>query len=305
MAEKVTYFNQPNCYRLSNGGVETIVTTDIGPRIIRYGFTGYDNLLGEVPETTIRTELGDWKPRGGHRLWAAPEARPRSYSPDNSPVNFSIEDELTIRLAQPVEPATGIEKEMTVRLAPKGTRLDISHRITNRTLWAISLAPWAITIMNGGGTVLIPQEPYISWDERLAPARPLVLWHYTDLSDTRFAIGPKLILFRADSARPSPQKIGVANKQGWAAYHRGSTLFVKRFSYQEGAAYADFGSNNEAYGAGDYMEIESLGPVSSLETGETAEHMERWYLFRDVRLGETEEEISRAVESLINQTDGF
>ena len=38
--EKVAYFNQPNCFKLSNGIVEVIVTTDIGPRIIRYGFAG-------------------------------------------------------------------------------------------------------------------------------------------------------------------------------------------------------------------------------------------------------------------------
>ena len=101
--DRVTCLNQPNCYRLSNGVVEVVVTTDVGPRIIRYGFVGEDNLLGEVPDDTVTTDLGVWKPWGGHRLWTAPEAMPRSYSPDNDRVAFTIEGS-TIRLVQSVEP---------------------------------------------------------------------------------------------------------------------------------------------------------------------------------------------------------
>src|SRR5262245_4917634 len=89
--EKVAYFNQPNCYKLSNGTVEIIVTTDIGPRIIRYGFPGEDNILAELPDLSVKTDLGEWKPYGGHRLWTAPEAMPRSYAPDSTPIEYKIE----------------------------------------------------------------------------------------------------------------------------------------------------------------------------------------------------------------------
>jgi len=34
-AERVTYMKQPNCIRLSNGTVEVVLTTAIGPRVIR------------------------------------------------------------------------------------------------------------------------------------------------------------------------------------------------------------------------------------------------------------------------------
>src|SRR5688500_2216095 len=101
--EKVRCLSQPNCYRLANKTVEVVVTTDVGPRIIRYAFIGEDNLLGELPDDSVKTELGIWKPWGGHRLWTAPEAMPRSYSPDNEPVTSTIEGN-TIRLVQPVEP---------------------------------------------------------------------------------------------------------------------------------------------------------------------------------------------------------
>lgn len=300
--EKVAYFNQPNCYRLSNGTVEVIVTTDIGPRIIRYAFMGEDNVFAELPELKVSTELGEWKPWGGHRLWAAPEAMPRSYSPDNSPIEFKLEGKDTIRLVQPVEPKTGIQKEMTLTLAAEGTAVTVHHKLTNRTLWAIDVAPWALTIMKGGGTTVLPQEPYRSHDDYLLPARPLVFWHYTDLTDPRWTIGKKYIRLKTDAARKEPQKIGIANKQGWSVYALNQTLFVKRFSYQEGANYPDYGSNNETYTSESFMEIETLAPMHHLEPGQSAGHLERWSLFRNVNIGATEASLEETIGPLIKQT---
>ena len=300
--EKLTYLNLPDCYRLSNGTIEVIVTTAVGPRIIRYGFTGEENILGEFPEEVIETELGRWKPWGGHRLWTAPEATPRSYAPDNEPLEYQIESSRAIRLMPAVESATLIQKEMTISIDGEGTGVTIHHKITNRNLWAIDAAPWALTIMNGGGEAILPQEPYRSHDEYLLPARPLVVWHYTDLSDARWKIGSRYIRLRTEADRAEPQKIGIGNRQGWAAYHRHETLFVKRFGFEEGAVYPDYGSNNETYTAGPFIEIESLAPVRRLEPGMTAEHVERWHLFRGVHLGATETTLDEAIAPLIAQT---
>jgi hypothetical protein len=280
--EKVCYLNQPNCYRLWNDVVELIVTTDIGPRIIRYGFLGKENILGEVPDAMIKTELGDWKPFGGHRLWLAPENKPRSYSPDNSPLQFEIINDLGIRLVQPADVATGIEKGITVVLDESGSSVVIAHSLRNKNRGSVEVSPWAITIMNGGGEAILPQEPYRSWDEYLLPARPLVLWHYTDLSDPRWTFSKQFIRLRTDSRNQEPQKIGIANKQGWAAYHRGNTLFVKSFDYEDGVPYPDYGCNTEVYTAGSVLEVESLGPMRNVAPGESLEHVEHWSLFGDV-----------------------
>ena len=43
--EKIEYKGWHNCYRVSNGEVELVVTGDVGPRIIRFGFVGGQNLL--------------------------------------------------------------------------------------------------------------------------------------------------------------------------------------------------------------------------------------------------------------------
>jgi len=279
--EKIKYLDLPNCYRLTNGKVELIVSTDVGPRILRYAFLGGENILGESPETVIPTRLGDWRPFGGHRLWTAPEDNPRSYAPDNTPIDFKINGENEIRLTKSAD-VTQIEKEMRVVLDLANGNVAVEHYLRNRSNRTMEIAPWGITGMNSGGEAILPQEPYRSWDEYLLPARPLVLWHYTDLSDPRWTFSQRYVRLRNDAAISSPQKIGAGNKQGWIAYLRKKTLFVKRFSYQEGAQYPDFGSNTEMYTAGLSIEVESLGPLTKLEPGQSVMHAERWQLFDDV-----------------------
>jgi hypothetical protein len=297
--EKVNYLGLPNCYRMSNGTVEAIVSTYVGPRILRYGFVGGENVLGEYPDLKVTSELGEWTAYGGHRLWTAPEAMPRTYSPDSLPVEFQIDGDHSIHLLQRVEPRTAIQKEIRVTLAMEGSRVEVHHRITNWNLWDIELAPWAITIMRYGGVTILPQEPFRSHDEYLLPARPMTLWHYTDLSDPRWTFGKKFIRLQTDEKLEAPQKIGVANKQGWAGYWRNQTLFLKRIQYQEGAHYPDCGSNVETYTAGSFVEVETLGPLERLQPGQSAEHTETWSLHANVDLGGSEASLESALAPII------
>ncbi len=296
---KVTRLGLPNCLLLSNGTVEVVVTTDVGPRVVGYQFAGRENVLGEAPEASIETPWGAWRPLAGHRLWAAPEAAPRSYVPDNDPLGFEEDGERGIRLLQPVERPTGLQKQLTITLDAEGSGVRLSHRITNRGLWPVELSPWALTIMRGGGEAIIPQEPYGAHPEFLLPARQIALWPYTDLSDPRWTLGRRYIRLRTDDARPEPQKLGVANKRGWAGYRLGETLFVKRFGYREGASYPDLGCNCEVFTAGSFIEVESLAPLTLLAPGESAEHVERWQLFEGFRAGTTDEELDAALTPLV------
>jgi hypothetical protein len=302
--ERIAYLGLPNCYRLANDVCEVIVTTDAGPRILRYALHGAENMLGEVPGVVLTTALGDWKPWGGHRLWAAPEAMPRSYAPDNDKLDYQIEGERAIRLSAPVEAEVGLQKEMRVTLDDASTRLTIEHRITNRGLWPVELAAWGITILNGGGEVIIPQEPFRTWSQELLPARPFVVWHYTDMSDARFTFGRKFVRLRTDADAETPQKIGALDKQGWAAYRRADQLFVKRFAYEAGANYPDYGCNVETYTAANYIELESLAPLQRLAPDEHMKHVERWHLFKDFNGGASEDELDEAITPFIAQTTG-
>jgi hypothetical protein len=59
-------------------------------------------------------------------------------------------------------------------------------------------------------------------------------------------------------------------------------LFVKRFGYVEGKTYPDGGSSFETFTNEDALELEALGPLTTLKPGERAELIEDWDLFADV-----------------------
>ncbi|MCP4640919.1 MAG: hypothetical protein GY851_10820, partial [bacterium] len=134
--DKVEYGGLPNCVKLSNGKMELVITTDVGPRVIRMGFAGGQNLMKEYPDMPGKMGGDDWNIFGGHRLWHAPEAKPRTYSPDNAPVEYEWNG-TTLRLTQPVEADTGIQKQMEITLDADSDHVTVLHRLINRNLWAV------------------------------------------------------------------------------------------------------------------------------------------------------------------------
>ena len=88
--EKTEYKGWPNCYRVSNGEIELIVTGDVGPRVIRFGFVGGQNLFKEFPEQLGRSGEEKFQLRGGDRVWKAPEDPVATWAPDNVPVAIQV-----------------------------------------------------------------------------------------------------------------------------------------------------------------------------------------------------------------------
>lgn len=302
--EIVNFEGWPNCVRLFNGEIELIITTDVGPRIIRCGYINRQNLLYVSESEKGKTGGSDWHIYGGHRLWHAPEVMPRSYFPDNFTVEYRL-DGNTLKLIQPVETTTGIIKEIDITLDPVRNHVNIVHRLRNTNLWTIETSVWAITAHPAGSTAILPQEPYIDPEKDLLPARPVVLWNYTLMNDKRWTWGNKSIKLKHDSAIASEQKIGILNKQGWAACHLNDNLIVKCFEYNPDAVYPDYGCNNEIYVNEHLLEVESLGPLTRILPGTSIEHKEDWYIttlqskLSADALGSKDEDFSPLIHSLI------
>src|ERR1700739_2594267 len=132
--EKPDYKGWKNCYRVSNGEIELIVTGDVGPRIIRFGFAGGQNLFKEFAEQLGKSGEEKFQLRGGDRVWKAPEDPIATWAPDNVPVEIIVTDSGLIA-REPVEPLTNLQKEIEISMAPSGTEVTVSHRITNRSLF--------------------------------------------------------------------------------------------------------------------------------------------------------------------------
>lgn len=275
MIEQVVYQGL-DCYGLSNGDASIVVSADFGPRILSYLIAGGDNVLGWHPHAEVTTELGNWKPHGGHRLWMAPENMPLSYAPDGA-VRVERHGELSISIAAEAD-AAGVEKRMTITMAETGSAVTIEHRLTNRGD-AREMSAWALTIMAPGGEAVIPNEPFAPYGgETLLPVRSMAVWSYTDFTDPRWTFTKEEIRVRVDESLGHQQKIGVLNKQGWAGYRLGDLFFRKSFEFVEGATYPDMNSNTEIYTAGSFVEVESLSPLKRLETGASIIYTERWEL---------------------------
>src|ERR1051325_7705403 len=183
--EKQNYKCWPNSWLVANGEIELVVTGDVGPRIIRFGFPGGQNFFKEFDDQMGGKGEPEWQPRGGHRLWIAPEDPVKTYAPDNGPVNTSVEDGV-LTATEPVEPLTGLEKQITLRLASAGSRLQLAHRIRNAGSAPCLLAVWAPTMMAPGGVGIHGLPPRGSHAANLGPTNPLVMWAYTDLTDPRW-----------------------------------------------------------------------------------------------------------------------
>lgn len=278
--EKVEFENYQNCLRLSNGEVETIVSTEFGPRILAYNFAGGENVLGLYADAKTETELGIWRPYGGHRLWLAPENMPKSYAPDNAPVKFFFDEtKNSIHLLQPADEFTKTLREISITLDGKGSGVEINHKITNLGEIEIEISAWALTIMRGGGEVLIPNEAFAPYGEKtLLPVRNLAVWAYTDLSDARWKFDKDYIRLRVDAAKKDAQKIGVANKKGYVKYNLEDVVFTKHFEHFENVIYPDLNSSTEIYTAGDFIEIETLSPLKKIAPRQFVEHVEKWSL---------------------------
>ncbi|MBI3947923.1 MAG: hypothetical protein HY321_18545 [Armatimonadetes bacterium] len=297
--ERVSYGVWPNCCRLANGQIEVVATTDVGPRIIRLAFLGGENEFAELPEMVMQTGGRAWHIYGGHRLWHSPEAMPRSYSPDDSPIEARTDGD-TLRLIQPVEPQTGIQKEMAVALSPAEARVRVTHRLRNAGPWPVEMAAWALSVMAPGGFGIAPQSQR-SVPHNLLPNRVLVLWPYTDPTDPRLMLGSRYLRLRQDPER-GPIKVGLDVDAGWCAHARRGHLFLKRFAYQDGARYPDCGCSVEMYTNEAMLELETLGPLRTVAPGETIEHVEEWRLFRDVDVsdeGSVERNVLPLVEAVV------
>ena len=156
--EIVQYKGWKRCLRITNGIIDLLVTLDVGPRIIRLGFAGQENEFCEFADEVGKVGGSEWHSYGGHRLWHGPEVMPRTYYPDNTPVQY--EDHQTfVRFISDAETGNNVQKELDVEMLEGSAQVRVTHRIRNTGLWPVELAPWAITVMAIEGVGIVPLPP--------------------------------------------------------------------------------------------------------------------------------------------------
>ena len=301
--EKTEYAGWKNCYRVSNGEIELIVTGDVGPRIIRFGFVGGQNLFKEFPDQLGKSREEKFQLRGGDRVWKAPEDAVATWAPDNVPVEIQVTPAGLIA-REPVEALTSLQKEIEISMAATGASVTVSHRIKNHSLFPLEFAPWALTMMAQGGVAVSGFPPRGRHPINLEASNPLVMWAYTNMADSRWKFTKKYLILRQDANNSEAQKLGLFNADTWGAYLLHGEAFVKRTRADVSKTYPDFGCSFETFTNNEFLELETLGPMAKVLPGKTVEQVEHWAVFRNVQVKDwTDEELDRNLMSVIQTVE--
>jgi hypothetical protein len=265
---------------LSNGTARLTIPCDHGPRIADYGFVDGPGIFGDGAGATRETPRGTWRAYEGHRVWAAPERFPETYTLDDRPPQIERRGDRGAVVRRARDDAVSLQSSIAVELDATGTGVVVQQTIENSGATTQRVAAWGITIVRPGGAALIPHPVRLSQRDALLPARTLAVWHYTELADARVAFGRRFTRMRCDPGNAAPNKLGAACERGWIAYVLDGVAFVVRAPYEIGAAYPDLGSSVEVYTEGPICEVETLGPLTTLRPGEHVRHTVRWSLVR-------------------------
>jgi hypothetical protein len=188
-------------------------------------------------------------------------------------------------------------------LQPGEPRLHVIARIKNVSDRRLTYAAWSLPVLRPGGRAFVPLDvgPLTAFDA----TRRLLLWSYTKFADPRYHFGDRLIQIDHAHVQPAPatpagrrddeSKIGVDSAQGWAAYLLDGTLFLKRFPHDARVKYPDGGATIEVYSSHEFLELEDLGPLTTIKPGEEIILPEDWWLFTGVTVPRGEAE---ALENL-------
>jgi hypothetical protein len=189
-----------------------------------------------------------------------------------------------------------------VKMADQGTGVEVVHQIRNAGKAPYTLAPWALTMMAQGGAGIHGFPPRGTHPEVLAPTNPLVMWAFSNLSDSRWKLLQKYLVLRQDPKNAVPTKLGSFNQNTWGAYALNGELFVKHLQASGGPAqYPDYGCSFETFTNADFLELETLGQLVTLKPGEGLTHTEHWTAHKNVHLSKWDDaELDRVVLPLVS-----
>ncbi|MBE7041359.1 MAG: hypothetical protein E7400_05275 [Ruminococcaceae bacterium] len=284
--KEIQYDGYGKCLEISNGIVRVVVTTDFGPRIIRYSFIDGENMFYENKDRSFGASGEDfdkaygegsaWYIYGGHRLWTSPEIRPRTYYPDNDPVAVKLTENGAI-FTPPMQKWNQYQYTFDVSLAEDSTKVTVKHSLTNHGAWDVTLALWPITVLSPGGTEIVPQ-PVRKTD--CLPNRNMAFWDYVQMDDSRLTWLKKYILLKQDCAATCNIKFGINSQHGYAMYCNHGEMFLKQFEPNLEGNYPDGGMSFETYTNPMFLEMETLGELQTVAPDATISHTETWSLYK-------------------------
>ena len=100
-------------------------------------------------------------------------------------------------------------------------------------------------------------------------------------NDKRTCFGDRFFTMKHDPENNKPIKVGLRVIDNYALYFLPTKVFLKTFEYLDNVQYPDNNVNVETYQDNRFIEVETLGELKTLQTGETVTHTECWSLFNN------------------------
>jgi hypothetical protein len=221
-------------------------------------------LAGRAPDDDV------WHNFGGHRVWLAPETAD-TYAPDNAPCQVSVTTRGLTAVA-PVSPRTGLQKRLTLAVREDG-RLAVENGVRNTGSALYTGAVWALTCVEPTGVIVFPWGSGGSWD-----LKKIVYWNRwmsnrSDVLSAQWRPGRDLF-----QVVPSGEqgKVGANSPEGWIAQCREDATFVKTYEWSPTGRYPDEDCSLQVYTCSQFVELETLGPLTTIYPGREIVHREVW-----------------------------
>ena len=285
--EVESFIDYGKCLKISNGIIEAMVTLDLGPRIISFGFVGGQNImcderkrLGEQCDQAYTEFFGEgrkWENFGGHRIWLSPESYPETYLPDDRKVEYEATENGAVFIPLPDE-EIGVAKTLEIKMEADKPSMQVIMKVKNITENNKDFAIWALSVCSEGGTLIVPMNTN---DTDLLPNRIISVWPYTDMSSDRIYWGNKYVTLSQDNNAKEPIKLGFDLNCGTAYYVLGEDVLKKTYATNHpDGNYPDGGCSFETYTNDCMLEFETLGELKTVAPDETSEHSEVWTLIK-------------------------
>ena len=295
--EKTTWHGWRDTVILRNPVAAVVIVPSIG-RVMQFSFLEKNGQPGEGPFWNNRMLDGrpvdavsaQWSNFGGDKSWPAPQAdwpaiMRRAWPP---PAGFDAsEDRITIEgskvtLTSPIDPAFGLQEQRVIELDNSAPVMTISTTYEKVAGTPVKAGVWTITQLNS------PDNAYAE-----VPSKTIFPTGYTNLSAVPvFELNREADRIRLRRDPEKSTKMGTdGNWLLWTGPDANGdkiSLKIERTSVPEAdAEWPDNGARVEIYtnpdqGGQRYVELEVMGPLHLMNTGDHSMTSNRYTLSRGI-----------------------
>lgn len=297
---RITYRGWNDSYCLDAGPYTLVVVPDIGGRIMEYAIDRR-NVIWENPAEIGRTYpiTPAWHNYGGYKAWVAPQ-----HLWDGNADPFLDYGKCSVEIASradgvPLLKVTGAPSLKTGLVLTKEISMDESgevllvQRMHNISPKPITRSVWDVTQVRTPCFVVYPINPA----SRFRSGVSYLVAESKHSPQFRVADGLCITEYMGELG-----KIGSDSDGPWMIWFKDKLAYVKFFDPMiEGEEYPDGGCSVEVFTSDKklaYLEMEILGPMVTLQPGESTELVERWRLFELTQSVTDDNRVRKAIDGM-------